>query len=175
MRTMCFASQNHGPYHMNQLVLTVHHLTRRFCNPFWIWLKSIKNGLTITYRWCYILVMTNNNKIKNPYKKTDSFVLQERKSQILDSIPALDNIIRSSLITRFIKCGKSNCRCVGGEGHKSLYLSSYYHGHTYLDYVPKPYVEKVSQYINDYETASSLLAELSEINLELFRRKELEA
>ena len=118
--------------------------------------------------------MTNNNKIKHPYKKTETVELKERKTQILGSIPALENILRSSLITRFIKCGKANCRCVDGKGHESLYLSSYYHGHTYLDYVPKAYGEKLAGCIDNYEAVTALLVELSEINLELFRRRELE-
>ena len=118
--------------------------------------------------------MINNNKIRNPYKKIETVELKERKTQILDSFPALENVLRSSLITRLIKCGKPNCRCVEGDGHESLYLSSYYHGHTYLDYVPKAYGEKVAACINSFETVSALLVELSEINLELFRRRELE-
>jgi hypothetical protein len=118
--------------------------------------------------------MNYTNKIKYPYKHSSSDDLKKRKACILESFPVPDNILRSSLITRLIKCGKPNCRCANGDGHESLYLSSYYHGHTYLDYVPKSYQEKVSQYLSDYETVSALLAELSEINLELFRRKELE-
>ena len=118
--------------------------------------------------------MIITDKLKYPYKTTSTEDLKKRKARILDSFPIPENVLRSSLITRFIKCGKPNCRCANGDGHESLYLSSYYHGHTYLDYVPKSYAEKVSQHLNDYETVSTLLAELSEINLELFRRKELE-
>lgn len=118
--------------------------------------------------------MNTNNKIKYPYKKVATEILKERKKQILDSIPTLDNIIRSSLITRPIKCGKPGCRCIHGEGHKSLYLSSYYHGHTFLDYVPKTYEEKLTQCMKDYDDVTTLLVELSEVNLELFRRRELD-
>ena len=118
--------------------------------------------------------MNNNNKIKHPYKTTDTETLKERKGQILGSFPAPENAIRSSLITRFIKCGKLNCHCANGDGHKSFYLSSYYHGHTYLDYVPKFYEEKLAASIQTYDEISALLVELSEINLELFRRRELD-
>ena len=75
---------------------------------------------------------------------------------------------------RSIKCGKPNCRCANGEGHQSLYLSSYYNGKTQLDSVPKAYKDKVSQCIKDYEDTTELLAELSRINLELFRRREID-
>ena len=69
---------------------------------------------------------------------------------------------------------KPNCRCSSGEGHKSLYLSSYYNGKTQLDSVPKSYQDKVSQCIKDYEDITMLFTELSCINLELFRRREID-
>ena len=81
-------------------------------------------------------------------------------------MPDPAHVMRASLITRSIKCGKPNCRCANGEGHQSLYLSSYYNGKTQLDSVPKAYKDK------DYEDITELLAELSCINLELFRRRE---
>ena len=88
-------------------------------------------------------------------------------------MPDPANVMRASLITRSIKCGKPNCRCANGEGHKSLYLSSYYNGKTRLDSVPKVYKDAVSQCIkDDYEDITALLTELSRINLELFRRRE---
>jgi hypothetical protein len=117
--------------------------------------------------------MNNNNKIKYPYKKATTEELNSRRVEIIESLPKPETVIRSSLITRHIKCGKSNCRCADGNGHESLYLSSYYRGHTYLDYVPKSYAEKVSICINTYDEISALLIEISEINLELFRRREL--
>ena len=98
--------------------------------------------------------------------------LKKRKEKILDSFPLMDNLIRGSLITRRVKCGKPNCRCAAGDGHKSFYLSSYYHGRTYMDYVPKSYKEWISRGIDDYGLIQNLLAQLTEINLELFRRRE---
>ena len=103
---------------------------------------------------------------------TDS--LKARRQELLDSMPDMTHVMRGSLITRFIRCGKPNCRCANGEGHKSLYLSSYYNGKTQLDSVPKAYKDRVSQYIKDYEDITALLAELSSINLELFRRREVD-
>jgi len=117
--------------------------------------------------------MNTTNK-KYPYKEIPTEDLKERKAEILGSLPAPNNVIRSSLITRHVKCGKPNCRCADGDGHESLYLSSFYRGHTYLDYVPKAYAEKISACLDCHESTSALLVELSEINLELFRRRALE-
>ena len=51
-------------------------------------------------------------------------------------------------------------------------MPDYYNGKTQLDSVPKSFQDKVSQCIKDYEDITALLAELSRINLELFRRRE---
>ena len=100
--------------------------------------------------------------------------LKARRQELLDAMPDMTPVMRGSLITRSIKCGKPNCRCANGEGHKSFYLSSYYNGKTQLDSVPKTYKDGVSQCIKDYEDIVALLAELSSINLELFRRREVD-
>ena len=98
--------------------------------------------------------------------------LKARRQELLGMMPDPAHVIRASLITRSIKCGKPNCRCANGEGHKSLYLSSYYNGKTQLDSVPKSFQDKVSQCIIRDRDITALLAELSCINLELFRRRE---
>lgn len=118
--------------------------------------------------------MNTTNKIGRPYKSMTTDTLKARRQEILDTMPDPSSVIRASLITRSIKCGKPNCRCANGEGHKSLYLSSYYNGKTQLDSVPKDYQDRVSQCIKDYEDITALLAELSSINLELFRRREVD-
>jgi len=118
--------------------------------------------------------LSKNNKHKYPYKASATADLIERKLQIVNDFPDLDSIIRSSLITRSVKCGKASCHCSKGEGHKGLYLSSYYDGHKYIDYVPKRYEEKLAGCVKKFNEVSSLLIEISEINLELFRRRELE-
>ena len=118
--------------------------------------------------------MNTTNKNSRPYKSATTDTLKARRQELLDMMPDPAHVIRASLITRSIKCGKPNCRCANGEGHQSLYLSSYYNGKTQLDSVPKVYKDKVSQCIKDYEDITELLAELSCINLELFRRREID-
>jgi hypothetical protein len=117
--------------------------------------------------------MNTNNKIKHIYKNVTTQELEERKQQVLSSIPRFDDLMRGTLITRSIKCGKPNCRCATGEGHNSLYLSSFHRGYTFLDYVPTSYETYMQRGITDFDKTTALLAELSEINLELFRRREI--
>lgn len=114
--------------------------------------------------------MTNNDK--NKLKQVSTQELKERKTQILHSLPPMDHVIRGSLITRNIKCGKPNCHCATGEGHMSLYLSSFYHGHTGMDYVPAAWESWMREGIRNYEVIQELVSELTEVELELFRRRE---
>ena len=121
---------------------------------------------------CYNLIMSTTNKTSRPYKEMTTDTLIARRQELLDRMPDPAHVMRGSLITRSIKCGKPNCRCANGEGHRSLYLSSYYNGKTQLDSVPKIHMETVAQCMKDYDDITATLAEISCINLELFRRRE---
>jgi hypothetical protein len=114
--------------------------------------------------------MNNSDKIKR--KAIPTSALLERKTLILQSLSSMDHIIRGSLITRFIKCGKPNCHCANGTGHKSLYLSSFYQGRTRMDYVPAAWEAWVRKGLEDFESTQTLLSELTELNLGLLRRRE---
>lgn len=111
---------------------------------------------------------------KKTLKKVSTEELKERKEQILRSLPSMDHVIHGSLITRAIKCGKSNCHCATGDGHMSLYLSSFYHGQTGMDYVPAARESWIREGIENYGAIQDLLLELTELNLELFRRRSKE-
>ncbi len=120
--------------------------------------------------------MSSADKSFQTYRSVTTDTLLARREEILTMLPEFDlaHVMRASLITRFVKCGKPNCRCATGKGHESLYLSSYYKGKTRLDSVPKPYRDKISRCIQDYHELIALLSELSSINLELFRRREID-
>lgn len=113
-------------------------------------------------------MITSNNK---NFKDIPMQELKNRKTEILNSLPAMDQVIRGSLITRYIKCGNAKCRCAKGTGHMSFYLSSFYKGRTHMDYIPKALEPSVRQGVENYRHWEELLSELAELNLELFRRR----
>ena len=115
---------------------------------------------------------TDKNNTPRRFKSVPSQELKERKLQLLRALPEMDHILRGSLITRHVKCGKSSCHCATGTGHASLYLSSFYHGKTQMDYVPAAWEEWVRTGLTNYEVAQDILSELTELNLELLRRRE---
>ena len=97
--------------------------------------------------------------------------LLARRQELTNSLPLLDQVIRGSLITRYVKCGKSNCRCASGQGHPSLYLSSLHEGKTRLVYVPASWESWVQQRLDNFHRTQDSLTELAEINLELLKRR----
>jgi hypothetical protein len=112
-----------------------------------------------------------NNSDNSNLKNTPIEELNNRRTEIMNSLPSIDQVIRGSLITRYIKCGNANCRCAKGIGHMSFYLSSFYKGRTHMDYVPKTFEPSIRERIENYRLLEELFSELAEINLELFRRR----
>jgi len=104
-------------------------------------------------------------------KSISSDLLLARRQELTNSLPLLDQVIRVSLITRYVKCGKSNCRCASGQGHPSLYLSSLHEGKTRLVYVPASWESWVQQRLDNFHRTQDSLTELAEINLELLKRR----
>ncbi|GAB6152694.1 hypothetical protein JCM17380_14440 [Desulfosporosinus burensis] len=109
--------------------------------------------------------------VKKPLKSISTVLLAARRRELTDSLPPLDQVIRGSLITRYVKCGKSNCRCASGQGHPSLYLSSLHEGKTRLIYVPTSWEPWVQQRLDNFHRTQDILVELAEINLELLQRR----
>jgi hypothetical protein len=107
-------------------------------------------------------------------KRKSSTTLRRRRETLLRQLPALGSILRGSLIERYKRCGKPNCRCVDGPGHGPKYYLSVTpsKGRPQMDYVPLDYHEEVAQLLENYRSARQILEEICEINRELLRRRE---
>jgi len=112
-----------------------------------------------------------SNYDKKRFTKMTTIELKEREAQIRDTLPTIQHVIHGSLIQRTVKCGKPNCRCAKGEGHKRLCLSSFYHGQTAVDHVPFSWEPWIHEGIANYSELQELILELAEINLTLFKRR----
>ena len=132
-------------------------------------LKHAKNLIDKINSKGYILNMKNSDK--REFSKMSTEKLDERKGQIISSLSSIEHVIHGSLIQSFVKCGKSNCRCANGEGHKALRLSSFYHGRTAIDHVPASWEAWIRTGIDNYRSVQELLLELAEIYLALFKRR----
>ena len=101
--------------------------------------------------------------------------LRKRRATLLRQLPALDSILRGSIIERYKRCGKPNCHCVDGPGHGPKYYLSVTpsKGRPQMDYVPLDYHEEVTQFLENHRAVREILEEICEINRELLRRREL--
>jgi hypothetical protein len=46
----------------------------------------------------------------------------DRRRRILAKLPPLEEVLRGSVIVRWLRCGKPTCHCAEGEGHRVTYL-----------------------------------------------------
>src|SRR6202166_3844992 len=100
--------------------------------------------------------------------------LRKRRAQLLRQMPALDTLLRGSLIERYKRCGKPGCKCADGPGHgPKYYLSVSYPGQgPKMDYVPREAYGQTAEFLANYQCARELLEMICEINRELLRRRE---
>ena len=81
-----------------------------------------------------------------------------------------------SLLAEYVRCGTPGCRCARGELHGPYtYLSlGREGGRGRLVYVPAALVAVVGRRVEASARIEAALSEISEINAELLRRRELE-
>ena len=79
--------------------------------------------------------------------------------------------LRGTLSERSSKCGKPNCHCVNGEGHKSLYLVQSHAGKVRQVCVPKPLQDPVRQAVAEHQKMQRLIDEVSGLQWQRFLQR----
>ena len=79
-----------------------------------------------------------------------------------------ERFLRGTLSERSSKCGKPNCHCAGGEGHRSLYLVQSHAGKVRQLCVPKALQDPVRQAVAEYQEMQRLMDEVSELEWKRF-------
>src|ERR1700680_4353057 len=100
--------------------------------------------------------------------------LRKGRAQLLRQMPALDTLLRGSLIERYKRCGKPGCKCADGPGHGPKYYLSVSYPATppQMDYVPQADQPEISERVANYHRVREILEQICEINRELLRRRE---
>src|SRR5712675_3309700 len=100
--------------------------------------------------------------------------LRKRRAQLLRQMPALETLLRGSLIERYKRCGKPGCKCAEGPGHGPKYYLSVSHPglRPQMNYVPQESHAQIAEFVANYHRAREILEAISEINRELLRRRE---
>jgi hypothetical protein len=112
-------------------------------------------------------------KDRGPLRRISTLALRRRRRSLVAQLPPLEQILRGSLMERYLRCGKPNCKCARGLRHGPLwYLTvTLGPGRTTGAAVARHQVEQVRQWIQCYHQVKEGLERISEINRELLRRE----
>lgn len=101
--------------------------------------------------------------------------LQARRRRLAAGIADAEGTLRGVLLSKGRRCSSAGCHCHSGELHGPYaYLSVYEHGRGRTIYVPAVIESAVAQRVGVTQRNEALLSEISQINLELLRRRALE-
>jgi Family of unknown function (DUF6788) len=111
--------------------------------------------------------------VRENLSRLSTLALQQRRQGLTQLLPPLSEVLRGSLMERYLTCGNPDCKCARGERHGPVwYLSvtldqSRRLGTTvHADQVPQ-----VRQWIENYHRVKERLEKISDINRELLRRQ----
>ena len=114
-------------------------------------------------------------KASNGLSRISDLALRQRKQGLVAQLPPLTDILRGSLVERYVTCGNPGCKCAKGERHgPNWYLTvTLGAGRTTGGVVAEDQVEQVRGWIENYHTLKERLEKISDINRELLRRQRL--
>jgi hypothetical protein len=105
--------------------------------------------------------------------RLSELALRKRREGLVRLLPPLGEILRGSLMERYLTCGNPSCKCARGERHGPVwYLSvtldqSHRAGRT----IAADQVEQVRGWIENYHRVKQHLEKISNINRELLHRQ----
>src|SRR5580693_7200126 len=105
--------------------------------------------------------------------KLSELALRRRRDGPTQVLPPLGEVLRGSLMERYLTCGNPDCKCARGERHGPVWYLS-----VTLDQsrragctVAGDQVEQVRRWIENYHRVKENLEKISDINRELMRRQ----
>lgn len=112
-------------------------------------------------------------KERENLSRLSTLALRKRREGLAKLMPPLEEVLRGSLLERYLTCGNPNCKCARGERHGPVwYLSvtldqSHRSGVT----VPPEELEQVRRWTENYQQVKQRLEKISDINRELLLRQ----
>ena len=97
--------------------------------------------------------------------------LHNQRKTLRQKLNSLGPLVRGAVVESARICGKPNCKCQRGEKHKSNYFTSSVHSKSLRFYLPPQVVKEITAWCNNYKELKNIVEELSEINIEILRRK----
>ena len=98
--------------------------------------------------------------------------LLARRDRVRDRLPPFEEIVRGSVFTRRMRCGKPTCHCARGVLHRATYLGvSFAGGRTVQVSLPAALVATARRGVANYQAWWRAIETVSEVNRELLRRR----
>lgn len=98
--------------------------------------------------------------------------LLQRRQRLARRVPPFEEILRGTVLTRELRCGKPSCHCASGPGHLVTYLTvSFAGGRTEQISLPAALVAQAQQWVANYQAWWDAVEAVSTINRELLRRR----
>ena len=97
--------------------------------------------------------------------------LRARRDRLVAALPGAGALLPGALVEQHRNCGKEGCRCTRGQPH-GPYVYLQVAGR--LVYVPAALAEAVRSRVETSRRLREVLGEISQVNLELLARRELE-
>jgi len=112
-------------------------------------------------------------RVRDNLSKLSTLALRRRREGLTRLFPPLGEVLRGSLMERYLTCGNPACKCARGEKHGPVwYLSvTLDQSHRTGNTVPADQVEQVRRWIDNYHQVKEHLEKISDINRELLRRQ----
>jgi hypothetical protein len=112
-------------------------------------------------------------KASSGLSRLPELALRQRRQGLAKQLPPVTEILRGSLVERYVTCGNPACKCAQGERHGPLwYLTvTLGPGRTTGGIIAADQVDQVRGCIENYHQWKEHLEKISEINRELLRRQ----
>ncbi len=112
-------------------------------------------------------------KASNGLSRISELALRQRRQGLAKQLPSVTDILRGSLVERYVTCGNPACKCAKGERHGPIwYLTvTLGPGRTTGGIIAADQLEEVRGWIENYHKLKDHLEKISEINRELLRRQ----
>ena len=112
-------------------------------------------------------------KASEGLSRLPDLALRQRRQGLAKLLPPVTDILRGSLVERYVTCGNPACKCAKGERHGPIwYLTvTLGRGRTTGGIIPAERVDEVRAWIENYHKLKDQLEKISEINRELLRRE----
>ena len=88
-------------------------------------------------------------------------------------LPKLAEVVRGSVVKRYLRCGKSECHCHQGQGHGPYYylMTTLGPGETRMVLISKDQLPLVRRWVRNFGEYKKGLQKIAEINTHLLQEE----